>query len=304
MYPCDLLVKIVRETDPIPFIAEYLSSKIDPIIDLNEIAGSYGRIEEVLQSFEEWLHKAWGIDFYKCLASTDFGWAIPKALKKASEINANVLVCDGFSIRELFVLQKKMGNTLNYSLERTPAPTTTENVSAKVFGSPNLKDAFRGETFHDGYKWHSDFIADITNPPRIGNQRGHLFLTQYLDASLHGARSHKTTQVQEISNIVKQLIALIESLSKNAPLIVTGDHGYIYLGANPARYLWGSAPKKQERFGGEYGDNCLEIDGQKVAVGRIHVNVGPGTNTFIAHGGVSLTESLVPVVTIEASGTN
>lgn len=93
-------------------------------------------------------------------------------------------------------------------------------------------------------------------------------------------------------------------LSKNAPLIVTGDHGYIYLGANPARYLWGSAPKKQERFGGEYGDNCLEIDGKKVAIGRIHVNVGPGTNTFIAHGGVSLTESLVPVVTIEVSGTN
>ncbi len=304
MYPCDLLVKIVRETEPIPFIAEYLSSKIDPLIDLNEITGSYNRIEEVLQSFEEWLHKTWGIDFYKCLASTESGWAIPKALKKASEIDANVLICDGFSIRELLMLQKKMGKTLNYSLERTPAPTTTENVSMKVFGSPNLKDAFRGETQYEGYNWHSDYIADITNPPRIGNQRGHLFLTQYPDAPLHGARIHKTTQVQEISNIIKQLIALIELLSKNAPLIVTGDHGYIYLGVNPARYLWGSAPKKQERFGGEYGDNCLEIDGKKVAVGRIHVNVGPGTNTFIAHGGVSLTESLVPVVTIEASGTN
>ena len=304
MYSCDLLVKIVRESDPVPFIAEYLASKLNPLIDLNELARSYGRIEEVLQSFEEWLHEAWGIDFYKCLASTDYGWAIPKALKKGSEINANVLVCDGFSIRELLILRKKMYDTLNYSLERTPAPTTTENVSMKVFGSPNLKDASRGETLHEGYTWHSDFIADITNPPRIGNQRGHLFLTQYLDASLHGARSHRTTQVQEISNVIKQLIELIESLSRNAPLIVTGDHGYIYLGANPARYLWGSAPRKQERFGGEYGDDGLEIDGQKVAVGRIHVNVGPGTNTFIAHGGVSLTESLVPVIIIEASGTN
>ena len=82
MYSCDLLVKIVRESDPVPFITEYLASKLDPLIDLNQIAESYGRIEEVLQSFEEWLHEVWGIDFYKCLASTDYGWAIPKALKK------------------------------------------------------------------------------------------------------------------------------------------------------------------------------------------------------------------------------
>ena len=293
-----LLVKIVREPNPVSSIVDFLISKLDPMVDLSDLSGSYGRMEETLQSFEEWLHVAWGLGFYKSLASAEYGWALPKAFQRAVEINANMLVCDGLSIRELLTLRKRLTTQVSYTVERTPAPTTTENVSMKVFGSTNLKDAFRGETVHNGHTWHSEVVEDITKPPRIGSKRGCLFLTQFPDAPLSGARSHRTTQVQDISNVIGQLMDLIESLSSNAPLVVTGDHGYIYLGTNPARYLWGSAPRRQERFGGEYGDNCIEVDGVKVAVGRIHVNVGPGTNTFIAHGGVSLTESLVPVVTV------
>jgi hypothetical protein len=168
----------------------------------------------------------------------------------------------------------------------------------------HLKDAFRGETLYEGKTWHSEVITDIANPPRIGNQRSRLFLIQFPDAPLTGARSHRTPQVQDVSSVISQLLDLIESLSHNAPLVVTGDHGYIYLGANPARYLWGSSPRKQERSGGEYGENGIEVDGVKVAVGRLHVNVGPGSNTFIAHGGVSLTESLVPVATLGADATS
>ena len=298
MFSDALLVRIVREPDPIPPIVDFLVSRLDPMVNSSDLSGSYGLMEETLQSFEEWLHNAWGMGFYRSLASTEYGWALPQALRRASEIDANVLVCDGLSIRELLVLRKRITTNLTYTVERTPAPTTTENVSMKVFGSHSLKDAFRGETMYEGKTWQSEVVEDITNPPRIGNKRGCLLLTQFPDAPLSGARSHRTTQVQDISNVINQLLDLIESLSHNAPLVVTGDHGYIFLGANPARYLWGSAPKRQERFGGEYGEQCLEIDGVKVAVGRNHVNVGPGTNTFIAHGGVSLTESLVPVVTV------
>ena len=299
-----LLTRIVREPDPVPPIVEHLMEKLDPLVDLDDLASSYARMEEELQAFERWLHDSWGTGFYRNLASAEYGWALPKALRKAAEMDVNVLVCDGFSLRELLALRRRFGDAVSYTVERTPAPTTTENVSMKVFGPSNLKDAFRGETLYEGKTWHSEVITDIANPPRIGNQRSRLFLTQYPDAPLHGARSHRTTQVQDVSSVISQLLDLIESLSRNAPLVVTGDHGYIYLGANPARYLWGSAPRKQERFGGEYGENCIEVDGIKVAVGRLHVNVGPGGNTFIAHGGVSLTESLVPVATLGAGATS
>ena len=304
MYTDPLLVKIVREQDPMPQIVDYVISQLEPTVDLSDLTSSYGRIEEWLQSFEEWLHDAWGLGFYRCLASADHGWALQKALQKAAEIDANVLVCDGFSIRELLTLKKKIGDKFTYTIERAPAPTTTQNVAMKIFGSPTLKDFFRGETHYEGHVWRSEVITDILSPPRIGSGRGHLLLTQYPDTPLHGARSHRTTQVQDVSKVIGQLLDLIESMSLNAPLVVTGDHGYIYLGTNPSKYFWGSAPKRQERFGGEYGDNCIETEGAdgrvKVAVGRIHVNVVQGSNTFITHGGISLTESTVPIVTIGA----
>jgi len=267
---------------------------------LDDVSNSYDRMEEWLQSFEKWLHDAWGLDLYKTLASEEHGWALYKALQRAAEIDANILVCDGFSIRELLALKSKLGDKLSYTVERTPAPTTTQNVSMKVFGTPILKDAFKGERLFEGHTWHSNVITDIMHPPRVGSSRGHMLLTQYPDAPLTGARTHKTTQVQDVSRVVAQLLDLVESLSRNAPLVVTGDHGYIYLGSNPSKYFWGSAPRRQERYGGEYGENGLDINGVKVAVGRIHVNVAPRSNTFITHGGVSLTESLIPVVSIGA----
>ena len=270
MYTDPLLVKIVREQDPMPQIIDYVISQLEPMVDLSDLTSSYGRIEEWLQSFEEWLHDAWDLGFYRCLSSADYGWALQKALQRAAEIDANVLVCDGFSVRELLALKKKMGDVLTYTVERTPAPTTTGNVSEKIFGKKSLTDAFKDEPFYWGHTWRSGVIADISNPPRIGSSSGHLFLTQYPDAPLTGARSHRTTQVQNVSQVVGQLIELIESLSRNASLVVTGDHGYIYLGTNPSKYFWGSAPRRQERFGGEYGDNYIEVDG---ADGRVKVAV-------------------------------
>ncbi|MFH2110808.1 MAG: hypothetical protein ABIJ47_06040 [Candidatus Bathyarchaeota archaeon] len=300
MYSDTLLVKLVREHDPVPALVDYLISRLSLLMDLDDVVSSYDKVEEWLQGFEKWLHDAWGSDLYRNLAIEEHGWALQKALQRAAEIDANVLVCDGFSIRELLALQNKLGDRLHYTVERTPAPTTTQNVSMKIFHTPSLKDAFTGEKLYEGRTWRGDVIADIMNPPRVGSSRGHLLLTQYPDAPLTGARAHRTTQVQDVSRVVGPLIDLVESLSRNAPLVVTGDHGYIYLGSNPAKYFWGSSPRRQERYGGEYGDNGLEVDGISVAVGRIHVNVSPGSNTFIAHGGVSLTESLVPVVTVGA----
>ena len=96
MFSDALLVRIVREPDPIPPIVDFLVSRLDPMVNSSDLSGSYGLMEETLQSFEEWLHNAWGMGFYRSLASAEYGWALPQALRRASEIDANVLVCDGF----------------------------------------------------------------------------------------------------------------------------------------------------------------------------------------------------------------
>jgi len=268
------------------------------MVRLENLNSSYEKIEDELLSFEKWLHEAWGTGFYQDLSDEDYDYALNLALKTAADIDANILLCDGLSLRELLVLKKKFGINVSYYAARAPAPTTTQNVSKQVFGNPNLKEAITGDKLIESKVWKGEVIEEITKPPRIGSQRGLIFFTQYPDTPFHGARSHRTTQVQDVSNVISQILSLIENLSQNIPLVVTGDHGYIYLGSNPQRFLW-IPSRREERCGGEYGENGLKIDGINVAVGRYHANVGPNSNTFIAHGGVSLTESLVPVITIE-----
>ena len=298
MYTNTLLTKLIHDPDPAQPIVEYLVNHLEPLIELENLALSYEKVEDQFLSFEKWLHEAWGTGFYQNLTDKEHGWALNLAFKIAAEKNTNLLICDGFSLRELLVLKNKFGEGLSYNVARAPAPTTTQYVSKKIFGLPNLKEAITGDKLIEGKIWKGEVVEDITLPPRIGNQRGLVFLTQYPDTPLHGARSHRTTQVQDVSNILNQILRLIEVLAQNIPLTVTGDHGYIYLGTNPQRFLW-IPSKRQERFDGEYGENKLKIEGKNVAVGRYHSNVGPGSNTFITHGGVSLTESLVPIVTIE-----
>jgi hypothetical protein len=139
-------------------------------------------------------------------------------------------------------------------------------------------------------------VEEILNPPRLGINKGFILLTHFPDAPLTGAVAHRTNQVQDVGTVIGLLIDLIKNLSAHSPLTITGDHGYIYLGSNPQTYMWKYI--KAERHGAKYGEDGLQLENTTVAVGRNHVNATIGGNTFITHGGVSLTESIVPVVTI------
>lgn len=299
MFQEDLLTKLVHEPDPLEFILRFLVSRLDPLIDLNNISASFDRIEEELRDFELWLQNVWGRPFYRFLADGREDWAIPKAFKTADNRDANVLICDGLSIRELLVFSNAFRGRMAYIAGRAPVPTTTETVVRKVFNSSDLKEAITGSKLYWGRQWTGQMIEDILNPPRIGDQKGLMFLTHYPDAPLHQARSHRTTQIQDVSKVMSQIVNLIDELSKNMPLVVTGDHGYIYLGINPNKFMW-LPYRRQERIGGEYGENGIDIEGINIATGRYHIPMISGSSTFIAHGGVSLSESTVPIVIVEA----
>jgi len=299
VYSDALLSSLIREPDPALAIVEHLLAQLDPLVYPSDIGATYERVEEKLRDFEEWLHVTWGKGFYEILVTGEEEWALTKTFKNAAERKANVLVCDGFSIRELLILRHLYGVNLSYEIGRAPAPTTTENTARSFFQTTNLKDAFKAERLINGKKWKGIVIEDLNKPPRLGSETGYMLLTHFPDSPLHNAVAHRTTQVQDVSNVINQVMDLIEILSRNAPLTVTGDHCYIYLGSNPQRNLW-DPYSRVERFGGNYGEKGMVVDGVSVAVGRFHANTGPGSNTFITHGGVSLTESLVPVVTIDA----
>ncbi|MBS7627954.1 hypothetical protein KEJ36_03975, partial [Candidatus Bathyarchaeota archaeon] len=120
----------------------------------------------------------------------------------------------------------------------------------------------------------------------------------YPDAPLHGAVKYKIAEVQDVSRVVGDLVQLVLELSQVSDLVMTGDHGYIFLGKSPNRYLWRWI-SRSERYGGSYGSYGLEVDGVTVALGRFHAPDVRRSGAFIIHGGVSLTESLVPIITVK-----
>ncbi|MBS7609960.1 hypothetical protein KEJ19_05270, partial [Candidatus Bathyarchaeota archaeon] len=63
----ELLLRLVYEADPAEAIVGYLVGRLLGTIDLDDIGSSYGRIEDELCEFEEWLHDIWGIGFYASL---------------------------------------------------------------------------------------------------------------------------------------------------------------------------------------------------------------------------------------------
>ncbi len=293
----DLLPRLISEDDPIPSIVEYIVDKYGHHISLDDLNSTYDTLESEFRTFERMIHDTWGETFYHILADTTKGYAIPKAFKVASESNGNLLVCDGFSIRELLVMKEKFQDRLTYDIGRATVPSTTEQTAKQIFNTNNLKEAFQGDRLVEGTTWKGLVIEDIANPPRLGLQSGHMMLTQYPDSPLHLAVAHRTTKVQDIDLVIKDILELVEGLSNNVPLIVTGDHGYVYLGSNPFKYMWDT--KKMPRFGAEYGERGMKINQVSVAIGRFCTNISAGGSSHITHGGLSLTESVVPIVKIQ-----
>lgn len=297
MYSDALLTSLVTHPEPVEPLLDWLVKRLVPLIT-SDYTGSYERMEEELTEFEHWLDTVWGTGFYETLLGSEESYSIPMAFKMAAKLDGNVLICDGFSLRELMFLRKAFPERVRYKPGKAPAPTTTQNVVETVFQSAGLKEVLTGRKLYWGNAWSGEVIEDISTPPRVGSKTGLMFLSYYPDAPLHHARRYGLTQVQDVGQVMKQLSHLVSQLSQNSPLVITGDHGYIYVGDNPNKYLW-LPYKRRERFGADYKANFMEVDGVKVAVGRFHASVGRRSDAVIVHGGVSLCESLVPVVVVE-----
>lgn len=295
----DLLIKIVYEQDPIPAVFHYCVEKFANLVDVRDIRSSYERLEEELLRFEEWLFEIWGKEMYKLLVRRNCEeWSIFKAFGLAKEMNANLLLCDGLSLRELLVLKKSLENKVSYSVGFAPHPTRTETVVRQVFNASTLEKVFSENIrLVQGYNWRMTIIRDINDPPRIGSKSGQALLTYYPDAPLHRAVEHGI-KIQDVPRVIGDLVNLIKHLSSTRDLVVVGDHGYIFLGENPAKYLWRWIAKIP-RHGGSYKEYGLEVEGESIAIGRFHAPDVKEIGSLITHGGASIVESLVPIIVVK-----
>jgi hypothetical protein len=294
----EFLIRLIHDQDPLEVILEYVVKEFSSVMDLKDIGVSYENLEEKLCQYEKWLHEIWGQPFYALLVGDLGAKALPRAYRTAGERKANVLVADGLSLRELILMLKAFPGRVEYSAGRAFHPTTTQTAARSFYGLGALIEAFRGQKLFEGYEWSGEVIADVKNPPKIGNRKGLNLLTYYPDAPLHNAVKYGVAEVQDVSRVMNDLIDLVSDLTRISDLVVTGDHGYIYLGKNPNKYLWRWIGRS-ERYGGSYGSRKLEVQGEQITTGRSDAPDVRRSGAFIVHGGASLTESLVPVITIK-----
>lgn len=300
MDPGELLIQLVHKKDPLDIILRYVEFRFLNLMSLQDIGESYERLEEQLCEFEKWLDDIWGMAFYRLLSEGAGGRALAKAYRMAGQRGCNILVADGLSLRELLLLLRAFPGRVEYEAGYAFHPTTTLIAARSFYGQNTLDSSFQGRRLIEGYEWSGSVVTDTRSPPKVGGRTGIHFLTYYPDAPLHNAVKYGVAMVQDVSQVMSDLIYLISELTLVSDLVVTGDHGYIYLGKSPNKYLWRWIGRS-DRHGGNYGVRTLEVDGETMATGRCDCPDVRQSGAFIVHGGASLTESLVPVILVRRS---
>ncbi|RLG48008.1 MAG: hypothetical protein DRO06_02005 [Thermoproteota archaeon] len=289
-----LIRDLIRAEDPLPRLLTEMVDAARRHILSGDLALGYEELEEEISGLERWLFEVWGMEMYRLMLEFEPRLSIREAFGVASRIDANVLIADGYSFREHVLLERALGRELSFSLGLAAVPTTTSAAASSAFETQNMAEAFRGSLLIEGVEWEGIVVEDVRDPPRIGTRSGLAILSYYPDAPLHEAVKYGVVRVQDLEDVLSSFSEMVRELSSGRDLVVTGDHGYIFLGDNPNRYLW--RWKRVERVGGSYSaGESLEVDGKRVAVGRWHA---PSSGSFIAHGGVSLAECLVPITVV------
>jgi len=300
----DFVEKIVEHDDPYDDIWEFLVSLArETYKSASSVTDFYEKYEARVATIERWLYGSWGIEMYRLLVEKSklkANVSILKALELAEQINGNVLIGDGFSIREAIVLSSRFKDRMReLSFGIAPPPTVTSESLNKQLGESSIAKLIeKGSITIGGRRWRTNYV----DPSRIGGPvkaSDTIFITDLPDAVLHVTIRHGRKTINEDA-VVNQLCGIIEVLSELQPLVITGDHGYLYLNLSPNIYMW-SPVIESPRYGsredvkGNEERQLVEVDNKVVVVGRYHL---PSRHALIAHGGVSLLESLVPILVV------
>jgi len=305
----EIIMDIIEKDDPYISIWNYLFDLgCQTYKDANSITDFYEKYEAQVSTFEKWLYLSWGNEIYELLiekTKLKSNLSIIKALKKAKQLNANVLISDGFSLREAIIIANKLKDKLKdqrkiiIELGYAYPPTITSKALEIQLGKHSFNEIIdEGSIPYINNLWSVRYIE----PSKIGGTikaNNTIFITYLPDIIFHEAVIKRGRRRKAISEdvIVNQLSNVIYKLSDLQPLVVTGDHGYLYLGVSPYEYMWES-PVESPRYGDIVNDGrcyITQIDNIAVVSGRYHL---PSTDKLITHGGISLMESLVPLLII------
>ena len=226
-----------------------------------------------------------------------------------------IIILDGCSIREANLLigrLKEAGyQVTDYSYALSEVPSSTMAFNRSAFGTARVASL---------RQWRQYQVVSIQSgkpPVLFPTVSDVLVWISYPDELLHKVRGEAVTPQEAFDKTVKVLLTTLDGLEADE-FLVTSDHGYLYV--ENATLFWSAgrdAKVLRQLFGGRRavpaGDVGPQFDKLRqvprsrtyalfddegcYVQGRYHWSVqGPASD--IAHGGLSLMECLIPMMTV------
>jgi hypothetical protein len=227
-----------------------------------------------------------------------------------------IIILDGCSIREANLLTGRLKEAgyqvADYRYALSEVPSGTVDFNRNVFGTARVASL---------RQWRHYQVVSIESgqsPALFPAGSEVLVWISYPDELLHKVRGEAVTPQEAFDKTAKVLLDTLDSLEADE-FLATSDHGYLYV--ENATLFWkasgGDEKVLRQLFGGQravpIGDVGPQFDSLRQVPrsrtyalfddegcyvrGRYHWSVqGPASD--IAHGGISLMECLVPVMTI------
>lgn len=281
-----------------------------------DLVAFYGQREEALNRLEEWVYHGYFevYDYLLKQALQQDGEYVRKRL----EGNGLVVIADSLSVREAGLLPlylEKAGWKVEVEgFAVAPFPTTTEPLAKMLLGVTGPS----GGRDTGGFAYR--YVTGPEQIPALPGDRPVLVWLRLPDTVLERITvAQATTVAAALEGTAQTLVRLLDGVG-NRPIFLTSDHGYLYA-LSPAHYwpLPGDVEGIARRFFSresrarplsQEGIQDLRHyepktpDGRLFAVSGSHIGLWgrywwaseSPNDRCTAHGGLSLAESLVPLL--------
>ncbi|MFC7226798.1 hypothetical protein N0B31_05230 [Salinirubellus salinus] len=225
------------------------------------------------------------------------------------------IIMDGMSLREGFRLAADLAEERDWTVEYDWAaceglPTETKFIAQPWFNANGGKQA---SMKHD----HVAYIGEPEVPPLPGTSPEYVW-SRFPDKRLHNSQEgqYTLTELVEVYDEAKELVIDIIEESVHDRFLVSSDHGYVnFSGNNPYRLAEEDEAILKEKFSGRYREvehsgllRKLERDGIIHRAGGHYLIRGHhswtkrGATSRIDHGGLTLVETMTPLLTVDTTG--
>lgn len=296
--------ELIATEDPVPTVWKAIVKlwETDELPD--DLKAFYDKREEMMHKLEWFLLDSFS-ELYDNILLKRSSEQEGEYVRRHLVDNNVVIIADSLSVREA-VLLKHCFPELDWDADSpfaiAPFPTFTESLSQKLL---NVTAPSNGR---DTNEFAYRYIAGIGGIEQsYPNDRPLLIWLRLPDAELEQVTEAQTTRIADVLERTKEVLEEMFCRLEGRKVVITSDHGYFY-GANINHFEPFKAPKEMSSAKRAYErlqvtaaqrEYFVEHNGWVVLKGRYWWRSGGQNAPHTAHGGLSLAEVFVPVLTIQ-----